>query len=309
MKILGKMILGLSALMFGSSIFAACTTQHDGAVEGEFESDGTSTEIALDSSASNCSGWGEFYAYVYVDGGSGEPLGSWPGKAMNAAGDGIYTLSMDTLGEGLTYKLIYNNNAGSQFDVGSFVKGDSKIFNASGDWTEWHWTNTPDENPQTEPEGGNKTEPENPPAEPEPSEQNIVLPGYLRGGDGIGGDSKPLTFSDIEDGKIAVYTWKAAASGWGEGDGNIAFKITEYGDWNQHEGSTAYGGVTWSGSSNRTQIAVGSDFVELKKCMTDEEAVASDNIIGTGFTVGNNYTMTVKVLTNGTVYLKIAEVE
>lgn len=305
MNIFGKTVSKLGAFVLGISLLAACTTQYDGEVEGEYASDGTVTEVALDSSATVCANWSAFYAYAYIDGGSGEPLGSWPGTAMSAVSDeaGIYAVTMDALGADVTYKLIYTDNAGNQFDAGSFVKGDSKLYTADGAWTDWHWENTASDNTQEE-----EAEPvENSEQGEDDADTEPVLPHYLRGGDGIGGDAQELTYTDTADGKQAVFTWTAGASSWGAGDGNIAFKLTEYDDWNQHDGSTAYGGITWSGTAYRTEIAVGADYTALKKCLTDEEASAADNIIGTGFTVGTSYTMTINVTNDGVLSIKIEE--
>lgn len=328
-------IIGLAMTVFA---LGGCTTQFDGDVEGEYKADGTTTEIAVNCAASKCSGWSEFYAYVYVDGGATDVLGNWPGTKMEeSAGEkGIYALKLPALGDGLTYKLIYHNNSGSQFDVGSFKKGDSKIFDAQGNWTSWHWGSTSGEgnsesgnssgtNPSDGQDNsgsgsgsdGNGSNGGNSGGENQGNSgengsgdvsQITVLPNYLRGGEGIGGDSKQLTYSISNNEKIAVYEWTAQASGWGAGDGNIAFKLTEFGDWNQHEGSTAAGGVTWSGSSYRTTVAVNADFTELTKCTTDEAAGAADNIIGTGFTVGNQYRLTVKVSADGKVRIKIESI-
>lgn len=303
MRTFGKKIAGILSPFVFAALLASCTTQYSGEVEGEYKSDGTATEIALDSSAGTCAGWGAFYAYAYVAGGNGEPLGSWPGTMMEQSPDenGIYYAEIGALGDGLTYTLIYNDNSGNQFDAGTFRKGDSKIWNASGEWTDWHWER-------------DEQQPELPEGEDDESEADgesvaeAVLPGFIRGGDGIGGDAQALSFEKTDGEKTAVYEWTAHQSSWGAGDGNIAFKLTEFGDWNQHGDTTAAGGTTWSGNSSRMEIAVGSGFAELKKCTTDEEASLADNIIATGITAGNAYRLTVKAAQDGTVSVKIEEI-
>lgn len=314
MRTFGKKIAGILSPFVFAALLASCTTQYSGEVEGEYKSDGTMTEIALDSSAGTCAGWGAFYAYAYVAGGNGEPLGSWPGTMMEQSPDenGIYYAEIGALGDGITYTLIYNDNAGNQFDAGTFRKGDSKIWNASGEWADWHWEQ--DEQQPELPEGeAGGTEDDESEADGE-SEQDgesvaeAILPGFIRGGDGIGGDAQALSFEDTDGQKTAVYEWTAAQSSWGAGDGNIAFKLTEFGDWNQHGETTAAGGTTWSGFSYKMEIAVGSDFVALKKCTTDEDASAADNIIATGITAGNTYRLTVKKAQDGTVSVKIEEI-
>lgn len=314
MRTFGKKIAGILSPFVFAALLASCTTQYSGEVEGEYKSDGTATEIALDSSAGTCAGWGAFYAYAYVAGGNGEPLGSWPGTMMEQSPDenGIYYAEIGALGDGLTYTLIYNDNSGNQFDAGTFRKGDSKIWNASGEWTDWHWER--DEQQPELPEGeAGGTEDDESEADGESKQDGesvaeAVLPGFIRGGDGIGGDAQALSFEKTDGEKTAVYEWTAHQSSWGAGDGNIAFKLTEFGDWNQHGDTTAAGGTTWSGNSSRMEIAVGSGFAELKKCTTDEEASLADNIIATGITAGNAYRLTVKAAQDGTVSVKIEEI-
>ncbi|MBQ5537588.1 MAG: starch-binding protein [Treponema sp.] len=322
MRTFGKKIAGIFSLIAFAALLASCTTQYSGEVEGEYKNDGTMTEIALDSSAGTCAGWSAFYAYAYVAGGNGEPLGSWPGTMMEQYPDenGVYYAQIGALGDGITYTLIYNDNAGNQFDAGTFRKGDSKIWNASGEWADWHWEQDeqqpePEEESGTEKvdeDGGTQDGEGNPDADEEETEDtpaaDSVLPGFIRGGDGIGGDAQALSFEDTDGQKTAVYEWTAAQSSWGAGDGNIAFKLTEFGDWNQHGDTTAAGGTTWSGNSSRMEIAVGSGFVELKKCTTNEEASLADNIIATGITAGNAYRLTVKAAQDGTVSVKIEEI-
>ena len=314
MRTFGKKIAGILSPFVFAALLASCTTQYSGEVEGEYKSDGTATEIALDSSAGTCAGWGAFYAYAYVAGGNGEPLGSWPGTMMEQSPDenGIYYAEIGALGDGLTYTLIYNDNSGNQFDAGTFRKGDSKIWNASGEWTDWHW-----ERDEQQPElpkgeaGGTEDDESEADGESEQDGESVaeaVLPGFIRGGDGIGGDAQALSFEKTDGEKTAVYEWTAHQSSWGAGDGNIAFKLTEFGDWNQHGDTTAAGGTTWSGNSSRMEIAVGSGFAELKKCTTDEEASLADNIIATGITAGNAYRLTVKAAQDGTVSVKIEEI-
>lgn len=314
MRTFGKKIAGILSPFVFAALLASCTTQYSGEVEGEYKNDGTMTEIALDSAARDASGWSAFYAYAYISGGSGEPLGSWPGTMMEQYPDenGVYYAQIGALGDGITYTLIYNDNAGNQFDAGTFRKGDSKIWNASGEWADWHWEQ--DEQQPELPEGeAGGTEDDESEADGE-SEQDgesvaeAILPGFIRGGDGIGGDAQALSFEDTDGQKTAVYEWTAAQSSWGAGDGNIAFKLTEFGDWNQHGETTAAGGTTWSGNSSRMEIAVGSGFVELKKCTTNEEASLADNIIATGITAGNAYRLTVKAAQDGTVSVKIEEI-
>lgn len=313
MRTFGKKIAGIFSLIAFAALLASCTTQYSGDVEGEYKSDGTATEIALDSAARDASGWSAFYAYAYISGGSGEPLGSWPGTMMEQSPDenGVYYAEIGALGDGITYTLIYNDNAGNQFDAGTFRKGDSKIWNASGEWADWHWEQD-EQQPEPEEESGG-TEDDESEADGESKQDGesvaeAILPGFIRGGDGIGGDAQALSFEDTDGQKTAVYEWTAAQSSWGAGDGNIAFKLTEFGDWNQHGETTAAGGTTWSGNSSRMEIAVGSGFVELKKCTTNEEASLADNIIATGITAENAYRLTVKAAQDGTVSVKIEEI-
>lgn len=315
MRTFGKKIAGIFSLIAFAALLASCTTQYSGEVEGEYKNDGTMTEIALDSAARDASGWNAFYAYAYISGGSGEPLGSWPGTMMEQYPDenGVYYAQIGALGDGITYTLIYNDNAGNQFDAGTFRKGDSKIWNASGEWADWHWEQD-EQQPEPEEESGTEKVDEDGGSEDDESEADgesvaeAILPGFIRGGDGIGGDAQALSFEDTDGQKTAVYEWTAAQSSWGAGDGNIAFKLTEFGDWNQHGETTAAGGTTWSGNSSSMEIAVGSGFVELKKCTTDEEASLADNIIATGITAGNAYRLTVKAAQDGTVSVKIEEI-
>ncbi|WP_406035027.1 starch-binding protein, partial [Treponema saccharophilum] len=203
MRTFGKKIAGILSPFVFAALLASCTTQYSGEVEGEYKSDGTATEIALDSSAGTCAGWGAFYAYAYVAGGNGEPLGSWPGTMMEQSPDenGIYYAEIGALGDGLTYTLIYNDNSGNQFDAGTFRKGDSKIWNASGEWTDWHWER--DEQQPELPEGeAGGTEDDESEADGE-SVAEAVLPGFIRGGDGIGGDAQALSFEKTDGEKTA----------------------------------------------------------------------------------------------------------
>ena len=296
MKLFKKRTIAL-ALACAAALFASCRTEFEGEVEGEYADDGIKTEVGIDSSAAACSGWKKFYAYAFATGET-DPLGAWPGTEMTAlTGEyaGFYATNVTGIGSS-EYSLIFHNGDGDQFDAGKFTKGGSWLWNADGDWSDnWRFETTVIAD-----------DPE--PTDDEEDDGEVVTPGYIRGGTGIGGDGQALTFTDSGEDKIATYTWTAAASGWGAGDGKIAFKLTEYNDWNTHDGSTSSGGVTYSGSSNKMQLAVGSDFTALKKITTDADATSADNVIITGVTVGSEYKMTVKISGNK-VYVKVEATE